>query len=121
MSGEDEADIPEIEGESLAPRARLYKVERRVDKVEDRLDDAEAQIGRLSSHIESEIGLAREGISRIEKRLFGADESDEYGGRIGGLSRRMHGIELISAAVALSITIIGTLYGLYMIVGHFIK
>lgn len=75
----------------IAPR--VEKLEDSVDALEGRVEGVELQIGRITSHIESEIGLARKDVGRIEKRLFGEGD-DEYGGRFGQMTRRIYKIEM---------------------------
>lgn len=58
----------------------------KVTTLDTRLTVLEMQVGRLTSHIESEVGLARNDLARIEKKLFGEDDK-KYSGRIGEISK----------------------------------
>jgi hypothetical protein len=74
------------------PNSEL-SLEERVNELEEDVKDHDFQLGRLTSHIESEVGLSRKDIARIEKKLFG-EEDDFYGGRIGQLAKAQHQISL---------------------------
>lgn len=80
--------------------ARVAKLEERQEKNNDKIDDIlarlirmEDQVGRLTSHIESEVGTTNRLVNDLDKKLFG-EPKDEYGGRIGNLSKSQHKFEL---------------------------
>lgn len=82
-------------------------------KLQDqRLENVELQIARITSHIESEVGLARNDLARIERRLFG-DEDKEYGGRLGELAARQNTMEVWFKSIIGASGIIGFLIGFY--------
>lgn len=85
-----ETRLTQIEGTKAD---RVHMVE-----LEERVSNNESQINRLTSHIESEIGLARKSTERIEARLFG-DGSKEFQGAIGEIRMRLWKIALTQAAI----------------------
>lgn len=76
-----------------APSETVFNLQERVIKLELQVERIVQQVNRLTSHIESEVGLARSDINRVEVRLFGKDEDDVYGGRIGQLHRSQSNTE----------------------------
>ena len=64
-----------------------------IETLKARTSDVEYQVERFSSHLESEMGLARRDIERIETKLFGKDDDNIYGGRLGQLAEAQHKFE----------------------------
>lgn len=129
-------------GDDLAKRvdkveAKVEILEQKVNGVEKtlvvhemKIEDHRLQIARIMSHIESEVGLARDDIKRTEesvKKIGQAtsdqikalsvtlfdDGKDEYGGRIGQINKRQHRFEVFFGAVIASAAILGFVFGAY--------
>lgn len=89
----DKSEPKSVEQRLVRIETRLARIEEskaervQVDDLEERVSNAETQIGRVTAHIESEVGLARKDVLRIEDKLFG-DGSKEFGGAIGELRNR---------------------------------
>jgi hypothetical protein len=83
--------------------------------LEHRIENLEAQMGRLMSHIESEVGLARTDIARIFLRLFGKEE-DVYGGMLGSINKKIHRFEVWFLSIICATTILGFIFGSYYFV-----
>lgn len=99
--------------------SRLDKVEKKVDDLtekvvilESKVADHHLQIGRVASHIESEVGLARNQLSRIDLKLFGKDD-DVDGGKIGHINKRIYQMEKWFFAMICAAGIIVFLIAIY--------
>lgn len=103
----------------MADPDRIDKLDEKVEKVKDdvvkldrRVGDLETQLSRLISHVESEVGLARNDLARIEKKLFG-EEDVEFGGKVGFLTRDINSMKIWFKAVISAAGIIVFLFGVY--------
>ncbi len=59
-----------------------------IDNLQGRAERLEGQLNRINSHLESEMGLARRDLLRIEERLFGKGDT-EFTGAIGEIRRKL--------------------------------
>ena len=94
---------------------RVEKVEEKVEKLEVRVDNVEAKIdqgGRIQSDIQSEVGLTRRDIGRVEEKLFGKGD-DEYGGRIGQITKRLSKLEMAILSIGGAAAIVMFLFMAY--------
>lgn len=89
----DETKENKIESKLVVHDNQIKQLKDDTKSLDNRVSVTESQIGRISSHIESEIGLARKDITKIDEKLFGKGE-DEYGGRFGQFSKRLYKLEM---------------------------
>lgn len=88
LKGSEAVERRLIEIESRLTHFEEDKADRvQLVELEERVSETESEIKRLTTHIESEISLARRSTERIELKLFG-DGTKEFGGAIGELRQR---------------------------------
>lgn len=96
---------------------RVDKVEGEVQELDKRVTSVEDQVGRITSHIESEVGLARNDLAKIDKKLFG-EPDEEYGGKLGHISRKIYRMEVWFLAMICSSAILLFLFAVYQVLNR---